>query len=98
MTSRAQSLPEGDWVGNLVPKLTEKAKSIYLEIPDPGCQGYFESKAIIKAYQLTADHCRSRFQTSEKNLFSGETGPVGAPIVGWPLPRLQGMQKKSSSK
>ena len=32
MTARAQSLPEGDWVGNLVPKLTEKAKSIYLEI------------------------------------------------------------------
>ena len=67
MTARAQSLPEGDWVGNLVPKLTEKAKSIYLEIPDPACQGYFESKAIIiKAYQLTADHYRYRFRTSEK--------------------------------
>ena len=67
MTARAQSLPEGDWVGNLVPKLTEKAKSIYLEIPDPACQDYFESKAIIiKAYQLTADHYRYRFRTSEK--------------------------------
>ena len=67
MTARAQSLPEGDWVGNLVPKLTEKAKSIYLEIPDPACQDYFESKAIIiKAYQLTADHFRYRFRTSEK--------------------------------
>ena len=67
MTARAQSLPEGDWVGNLVPKLTEKAKSIYLEIPDPACQGYFESKAIIiKAYQLTADHYRYRFRSSEK--------------------------------
>ena len=67
MTARAQSLPEGDWVGNLVPKLTEKAKSIYLEIPDPACQGYFESKAIIiKAYQLTADHYRYRFRTWEK--------------------------------
>ena len=102
MTARAQSLPEGDWVGNLVPKLTEKAKSIYLEIPDPACQGYFESKAIIKAYQLTADHYRYRFRTSEKNLmrilFSGETGPVGTSIVGWPLPRLQGMQKRSSNK
>ena len=38
MTARAQSLPEGDWVGNLVPQLTEKAKSIYLEIPDPASQ------------------------------------------------------------
>ena len=67
MTARAQSLPEGDWVGNLVPKLTEKAKSIYLEIPDPACQDYFESKAIIiKAYQLTADHYRYKFRTSEK--------------------------------
>ena len=26
MTARAESLPEGEWVGNLVPKLTEKAK------------------------------------------------------------------------
>ena len=50
MTAKAQSLPEGNWVGNLVPKPTEKAKSINLEIPDPACQGYFESKAIfIKA-------------------------------------------------
>ena len=38
MTERAQSLPEGDWVGNLVPKLNEKAKSIYLEIPDPAAK------------------------------------------------------------
>ena len=38
-----------------------------MEIPEPACQGYFESKAIIiKAYQLTADHCRYRFRTSEK--------------------------------
>ena len=64
MTARAQSLPEGDWVSNLVPKLTE---SIYLEIPEPACQGYFGSKAIIiKFYQLTADHYRYRFRTSEK--------------------------------
>ena len=65
MTARAQSLPEGKWVGNLVPKLTEKAKSIYLEISDPACQDYHECKAsIIKAYQLTADHYRYRFRTS----------------------------------
>ena len=67
MTGKAQSLPESEWVGNLVPKLTEKAKSIYLEIPDPKCQNYHESKTIIiKAYQLTADHYRFRFRTSEK--------------------------------
>ena len=67
MTAKAQSLPEGEWVGNLVPKLNEKAKSIYLEIPDPACQDYNETKAIIiKAYQLTTNHYRYRFQTSEK--------------------------------
>ena len=67
MTARAQSLPESEWLGNLVPKLTEKAKSVYLEIPDPKCQDYFETKkVIIKAYQLTADHYRYKFRTSEK--------------------------------
>ena len=51
----------------LVPKLTEKAKSIYLEIPDPAAQNYEESKSIIiKGYQLTADHYRYRFRTTEK--------------------------------
>ena len=63
----AQGLPEDEWVGNLVPKLTEKAKSIYLEIPDPAAQNYEESKSIIiKGYQLTADHYRYGFRTSEK--------------------------------
>ena len=67
MNSRAQSLPEEEWVGNLVPKLTERAKSIYLEIPHPAAQDYEESKAInIKGYQLSADHYRYRFRTSEK--------------------------------
>ena len=67
MTAKAQGLPEDDWVGNLVPKLAEKAKSIYLEIPDPAAQSYEESKSIIiKGYQLTADHYRYRFRTSEK--------------------------------
>lgn len=69
MTAKAQSLPDVEWIGNLVPKLTEKAKSIYLEIPDLKCQDYYESKSvIIKAYQLTADHYRYRFRTSEKQL------------------------------
>ena len=51
MTAKAQSLPEIEWIGNLVPKLTEKAKSVYLEIPDPKCQDYYKCKSvIIKAY------------------------------------------------
>ena len=67
MTAKAQGLPEDEWVGNLVPKLTEKAKSIYLEIPDPAAQHYEESKSIIiKGHQLTVDHYRYRFRTSEK--------------------------------
>ena len=67
MTAKAQSLQEREWVGNLVPKLTEKANSIYLEISDLKCQNYHENKTIIiKAYQLTADHYRFRFRTSEK--------------------------------
>ena len=67
MNVKAQGLPEDEWFGNLVPKLTEKAKSIYLEIPDPAAQNYEENKSIIiKGYQLTADHYRYRFRTSEK--------------------------------
>ena len=67
MTARAQSLPKHEWIGNLIPKLTEKAKSVYLEIPDPICQDYDKSKdIIIKSYQLTADHYRHRFRTEEK--------------------------------
>lgn len=44
MTARVQSLPKEEWVGNLVPKLTEKAKSIYQEIPNQACQDH---EAII---------------------------------------------------
>ena len=49
------------------PNLLKRLSQLYLEIPDPACQGYFESQAIIiKAYQLAADHYRYRFRTSEK--------------------------------
>jgi len=69
MTAKAQFLPGKDWIGNLIPKLTEKAKSAYLEIPETICQDYDKSKSvIIKAYQLTADHYRYRFRTSEKRV------------------------------
>ena len=67
MTAKAQFLPEKDWIGNLIPKLTEKAKTAYLEIPEEISQDYHDCKSvIIKAYQLTADHYRYRFRTSEK--------------------------------
>ena len=67
MTAKAQFLPKREWIGNLIPKLTEKAKTVYLEIPDHLCQDYEESKSvIIKAYQLTGDHYRYRFRTSTK--------------------------------
>lgn len=46
-TAKAQGLPEYEWVCNLVPKLTEKAKSIHLEIPDPAAQNSEESKSMI---------------------------------------------------
>lgn len=87
MTARVQSLPEGEWVGNLVPKLPEKAKSVYLEIPNPECQDYHESKASnIKAYQLTADHYRIGFEPHRKSptriSFSGEIGPEDISAVG----------------
>jgi hypothetical protein len=67
MTAKAQFLPEKEWIGNIIPKLAEKAKTAYLEIPDRISQDYYASKAvIIKAYQLTADHYRYRFRNSEK--------------------------------
>ena len=67
MTAKVESLPQSEWLGNLVPKLTEKAKSVYLEIPDPKYHDYYETKSrIIKAYQLTADHYRFKFRAAEK--------------------------------
>ena len=49
------------------PSLLKRLSQLYLEIPDPACQDYFESTAVtIKAYQLTADHYRYRFRTPDK--------------------------------
>ena len=48
--------------------------------------------------QERAKRARMRRRNLMRILFSGETGPVGTSIVGWPLPRLQGMQKRSSNK
>ena len=58
-------------VGNLVTKLTENAKSVFPQEP-----GLLNAKIImrvklyitIKINQLTADHYRFRFRTSEKQL------------------------------
>ena len=67
MTARAQLFPQEEWLGSLVPRLSEKAKSIYLEIVAPDAQNYGKSKAtILNAYQLNVDHYRYRFRHSEK--------------------------------
>lgn len=68
MTARAQLFPQEEWLGSLVPRLSEKAKSIYLEIVGPDAQNYGKSKAtILNAYQLNVDHYRYRFRHSEKH-------------------------------
>jgi hypothetical protein len=69
MTARAQLFPQDEWLGSLVPRLSEKAKSIYLEIVGPDAQNYDKSKAtILNAYQLNnVDHYRYRFRHSEKH-------------------------------
>ena len=67
MTAKAQLILQEEWLGSLIPRLSKKAKSIYLEIVVPDAQDYNKSKAIIlKAYQLNVDHFRYRFRHSEK--------------------------------
>ena len=67
MTAKAQLISQDEWLGSLIPRLSEKAKSIYLEIVGPDAQDYNKSKAIIlRAYQLNVDHYRYRFRHSEK--------------------------------
>ena len=68
LLQRLSLYPRRNGSGKLVPKLTEKAKSIYLEKPDPAAQNFENSKSIfIKGYQLTSDHYRYMV-TSEKKL------------------------------
>ena len=67
MTARAQLVPEREWLGQLVPKLSEKAKAVYLELTGDDAVDYNIAKdAILQSYQLTVDHYRYRFRTSEK--------------------------------
>ena len=69
MTAKAQFIPKEEWLGNLVPKLSEKAKSIYLKIPEGQSQNFDVAKNIIfEAYQHTADYYRYNFRNSEKGL------------------------------
>ncbi len=52
LTARAQLIQQEEWLGSLVPRLSEKAKSIYVEIVGPDVQIYDKSKAtILNAYQ-----------------------------------------------
>ncbi|KAK3754206.1 hypothetical protein QZH41_003308 [Actinostola sp. cb2023] len=67
MTAKSQFIPKEEWIGSLIPRLSEKAKSVYLEIKDPDAQDYERSKlAILASYQLTVDHYRYKFRHSEK--------------------------------
>ena len=68
MTAKSLLVPKEHWLGSLIPKLSEKAKSVYLEIKDPDAQDYDKTKlAILESYQLTVDHYRYRFRHSEKS-------------------------------
>ena len=67
MTAKAQLIPQKEWLGSLILRLSKKAKSIYLEIVGSDAQDYDKSKIIIlRAYQLNVDHFRYRFHHSEK--------------------------------
>ena len=67
MTAKAQLVPEKEWMGHLVPKLSEKAKAVYLELSADEALDYSHAKeVIIQSYQLTIDHYRYRFRTCEK--------------------------------
>lgn len=69
MTAKAQFIPENEWLGSLIPRLSEKAKAIYLEIPDDKAQDFKTTKEIIfESYQHTVDYYRYKFRNSEKGL------------------------------
>ena len=68
MTAKSQHIPKEEWIGSLIPRLSERAKSVYLEIKDPEAQDYDQAKlAILESYQLTVDHYRYKFRHSEKS-------------------------------
>ena len=67
MTAKTQQIPRSEWLGSLAPRLSEKAKSIFLEISGLDACNYDKSKEIIlKSYQLNVDHYRFRFRHTEK--------------------------------
>lgn len=67
-TARAQFLAKHEWLASLVPKLSEKAKSVYLEMSEVQIEDYdIVKRTILKSYQLTADHYKYKFRTSEKS-------------------------------
>ena len=69
MTAKTQRIPRSEWLGSLAPRLSEKAKSIFLEISGLDACDYDKSKEIIlKSYQLNVDHYRSQFRHAEKKL------------------------------
>ncbi|KAK3726525.1 hypothetical protein QZH41_004646 [Actinostola sp. cb2023] len=67
MTAKTQLIPKEEWLGSLIPRLSERAKAVYLEFKDTDAQNYDLTKlAILESYQLTIDHYRYKFRHSEK--------------------------------
>ena len=67
MTAKTHLIPIEEWLGSLVPRLTEKAKNVYLEIQGKAAQDFYRNKEIIlHAYQRTPDYYRYCFRYSEK--------------------------------
>jgi hypothetical protein len=47
MAAKTQQVPCTEWLGSLAPRLTEKAKSIFLDISGAAVGDYYKSKDII---------------------------------------------------
>ena len=47
MTAKTQKIPRSEWLGSLAPRLSEKAKSTFLEISGLDACDYDKSKEII---------------------------------------------------
>ena len=60
-------VPAVEWVANLVPRLNDKSRSVYLELSVEESKDYEKNKvAILEPHQLTEDHYRHKFRTSQK--------------------------------
>ena len=66
-TAQGLGIPVHDWVANLAPRLNEKSRSVYLEITGSDSLDYYKVKqCVLEAYQLTDEHYRYKFRSSQK--------------------------------